>query len=86
MSNTRAGNVQRVDTTSSTFADIRNITAIRYIGASSGTANIVEVSSGNKLWEESGASNSTAMELDIRSPSGITVNVTNSAVVYLYYD
>jgi hypothetical protein len=88
MSNTRAGNVIRVDT-SANFTDVRNIETIKYIGASSGTAVITKAvaaadNSGNKLYEASGTSNELAHGLEIRCPTGVYVAVSNSAVVYLY--
>lgn len=83
MANSRAGNVIRVDT-SAAFTSARNIVAIKYIGASSGTASIKKTASdGIPLWEESGSTN-TFNEVPVRSSTGIYVTVTNSAVVYIY--
>ncbi len=88
MSNTRAGNVIKVDT-SANFPDVQNIHAIKYVGASSGTAVITKAiaagtNGGNNLWVESGTANLYNPNLDIRCPTGVYVAVASSAVVYLY--
>lgn len=83
MANTRAGTVLRVDT-SATFAEVRDIVAVKYIGAASGTAVIKnENTSGAQVWEEAGTSN-VFNEVKISCSKGVRVEVTNSAVVYLY--
>jgi hypothetical protein len=84
MSNTLSANVIRVDT-SANFTNATNIVAIKYIGAANGTA-VVEsngTDSDLKLWEESGTSNAFN-QVYIRDNKGVRVEVTNSAVVYLY--
>jgi hypothetical protein len=85
MGNTYANNVIRVDT-SAAFTGIRKITAIKYIGASTGTAVITtDAASGtNKVWEEAGTTNTFNTDLNIHCGTGVYVTVTNSAVVYLY--
>jgi hypothetical protein len=85
MSNTNAGNVIRVDT-SAAFAAVRSVAAVKYIGATNGTATITSGTSGSgsKLWEESGSANQAVDEICIHDADGIYVTVTNSAVVYLY--
>lgn len=85
MANTLAGNVYKVDTSGS-IPGARNITSIKYIGASTGTAVITDNDSTNRVWEESGTSNVFNSKTHIRTPSGVTVTLTNSAVVYLYID
>lgn len=83
MANTRAGNVIRVDT-SADFSDVRSIKGIKYVGDTNGTAVIKkENTSGNRLWERSGT-NQQFDEACIRCNTGIRVEVTNGAVVYLY--
>lgn len=85
MSNTRAGNVIRVDT-SAAFTDVRRIKEIKYVGAANGTASIKKTDSGgNLMWEAAGTSN-VVDEVSLRSPTGIYVTLTNSAVIYLYLE
>lgn len=84
MANTRSANVIRIDT-SAAFAFPIDICAVKYIGASSGTASIKSAASasGSTLWEEAGTSN-VFNEAKIKDNQGVYVTVTNSAVVYLY--
>jgi hypothetical protein len=83
MANTRAGNVIRIDT-SADFSDVRDIVAIKYIGAASGTATIKrENTSGDIMWSESGTTN-IFNEVQMRSPDGFRFEVTNSAVLLIY--
>lgn len=83
MANTRAGNVIRVDTTA-TFEDARNIVAIKYIGAASGTASIAKNGGGGGVvWSESGTTN-VFNEVCIRTPQGVTVTIGSGAVVLIY--
>lgn len=84
MANHRQANVIYVDTTA-TFADVRRVDYVRYVGAASGTAEIREENgSGQLLWQESGTANVPASELMLRSGKGLHVVVTNGAIVYLY--
>lgn len=83
MANHTQGNVQFVDTTA-TFADIRRISAIKYIGAAASSVVIkADGSGGDDLWEAN-----TALEefdhAEIRNSKGIHVIVTGTAKVYLY--
>lgn len=83
MANTRDGNVIRIDTTDSVFSDVRQIKGIKYVGASSGTATIKNAEGTKTLWVHSG--NVIVFEdVCIINPTGFEVEVTNSAVVYLY--
>jgi hypothetical protein len=85
MANTREGNVIFVDTDDSTFSGPLYIESVKYIGNTSGTANIKDTNdSGDVFWEESGANNTYNQGLNIRAVGGIFVNVTNSAKVYIY--
>lgn len=85
MANSNSANVIRVDT-SAAFTVGQEISAIKYIGAASGTASVkLGSSSGATLWEEAGASNVYNSNLHIRAGGqGIYVTVANSAVVYIY--
>jgi hypothetical protein len=85
MANHREGNVIYVDTDAA-FADVRNVCAIKYIGNTSGTANLKgdASSSGALLWEEEGTANVFDADIEIRCDTGVYVTVTNGAVVYLY--
>jgi hypothetical protein len=84
MANTRAGNVILVDT-SATFSDIRSVKSIKYIGNTNGTATLKKTdTNGNALWQESGTANIHDANVCIKCPTGIRVEVTNSAKVYLY--
>lgn len=83
MANYRRGNVIFVDTTDSEFRDVRNVKSVKYIGASSGTANIKCLSTGSILWQADGA-NDLFEEVCIRNSQGIEVEVTNSATVFVY--
>lgn len=84
MANTRNGNVIYVDTNAA-FADVRGICGIKYIGNTSGTANVRgdASASGELLWEEEGTAN-ILDDVEIRCSTGIYVTVTNGAVVYIY--
>lgn len=84
MANARRANVIRVDT-SAAFTDVRRIMGVKYAGATSGTAKIRSnaASDGMILWEHDG----DVLEFDdvcIKEVEGVYVEVTNSAVVYLY--
>lgn len=83
MANTRHGNVIRVDTTDSLFTDARNIEGIKYVGASSGTATIKGIDGVKTIWVHTGDV-IVFDEVCIRTADGVEVEVTNSAVVYLY--
>ena len=96
MSNTRAGNVIRVDT-SANFPDVKRIRSIKFVGHASQTAGETYITkavaaadaTGNKLWENGNATTTdvTDTDLEIRCPTGVYVTIgTHSAVVYLYCD
>lgn len=84
MANHKEGNVIYVDTNAA-FTEVRKIKAIKYIGNTSGTANIRgnASASGDLLWEEEGTAN-ILDEITIESHGGIYVTLTNGAVVYIY--
>lgn len=83
MANSYSGNVIHVDT-SAAFDYARNISAIKYVGASNGTATIKrESSSGDLLWGAAGSSD-LQENVNIRSSKGIYVTLANSAAVYIY--
>lgn len=84
MANTRKANVIRVDT-SAAFTDVRRILGIKYVGATSGTAKVRAdaLNTGEILWEHDG--DVLAFEdVCIKETQGVYIEVTNSAVVYLY--
>lgn len=83
MANKREGNVLRVDTTSSSFPESVQICGIKYIGAVGGTATILGLNTSDELWQEAGTSN-IFDNVKIVAQDGITVNVTNGAIVYIY--
>ena len=84
MANSRAGNVVKVDTDATTLSDVRDVVAIKYIGNTSGTATIKKgATGGSLLWQESGSAN-VFNEVKITSPTGLYVNLTNGAVIYIY--
>lgn len=86
MANTRNANVIRIDTTAQ-INDVLTINSIKYIGNTSGTASIkAESTSGNLIWEESGASNVYNAEVELLLKNGLFVTVTNGAVLYLYLE
>ena len=88
MSNAMTNNVIRVDTTGYTNTNRLRICGVKYIGNTSGTASIKAdaSSSGQILWEESGANNVWNPELEINAAGGIYVTLTNSAVIYIYLE
>jgi len=84
MANATSGSVIFVDTTAYQGVGKAYITAIKYIGAASGTAAIKTGSSGGTtVWEESGTPNVFNGGLDI-AVDDIHVVLTNSAKVYVY--
>lgn len=84
MANSRAGNVILVDTTATTVAEAIEISAIKYIGASTSSVTLkAGTSSGNVLWEESATTN-VFNEVQIREKDGVHVVITGTAKVYLY--
>ena len=94
MSNTRAGNVIRVDT-SGNFPDVQNIKSIKFIGNTSQTKGETIITkavaaadgSGNKLWDNGNTTTTdiTDQDVNIHCPKGIYVTIgAHSAVVYLY--
>jgi len=85
MANFRQGNVVFVDTTNANFDEVKHVKSVKYIGNTSGTANIKSRdTSADILWEESGTANVYNGDINIRSDSGIEVEVTNGATVYVY--
>lgn len=84
MANATSGSVIYVDTTAYQAVGKAYITAIKYIGNTSGTAQIkTGSSSGTSVWEESGANNVWNGGLDI-AVDDMHVILTNSAKVYIY--
>jgi hypothetical protein len=87
MANSAEQNVLFCDTDDTTYAGIRKIRSIKYIGNTNGTAVIkFQSSSGDVLWQESGASNVYNPDLCIVAPQGIHVAITNGAKVYIYLE
>lgn len=98
MANYRRANVQYVDT-SATFADIRRICAIKFIGDLGSAANVTPLKSdgsedtGKLIWENGGSQDTQGeplqeldADIDITAMDGIKVNVSGGAVVYLYLE
>lgn len=85
MANTYANNVIFVDTTNADYDMQAKICAVKYVGSSSGTAEILSGTGagGAKLWEQDGTSDAFE-EASIRADNGFRVNVTNGATVYIY--
>jgi len=85
MANTNAAGVYRIDTTGD-FPHIKSICGIKYIGAASGTAIIKDKdTSGSTVWNDDGdATVRKFEEVEMTSSNGFRVEVTNSAIVYLY--
>lgn len=87
MANAREGNVIYVDTDNTTIAGPLKIESIKYIGNTSGTANLKsEDDSGDLLWEEEGTANILDAGLCIRTNKDVYVNLTNGAVIYIYLE
>lgn len=87
MANARSNNVIYVDTTGYTLSQNVKICSVKYIGNTSGTANITVGTSGSgaSIWQESGASNQAAEEIEA-VVDGFHVAITNSAKVYIYLE
>lgn len=87
MANTRAANVIYVDTTGYTLDQQVTICSVKYIGNTSGTALITvgTSGSGSRVWEESGATNQAAEEIEAKV-DGFHVALTNGAKVYIYLE
>lgn len=98
MANRRKANVIYVDT-SVTLTDVRRVRSIKFIGDLGTSADITSlktdhtVDTGNLLWEQEGSQDIQGLpldvmntDLDIREMSGIRVNVSGGAVVYLYLE
>ncbi len=84
MANSYSSNVARF-TSSATLVGNFKIAAIKYVGATSGSAGIYETSSsGSQVWEQAGSSNFEDQGLNIICNAGFNVQITNSAVVYVY--
>jgi hypothetical protein len=84
MANGRGANVYYVDTDNTTIAGPIHITAIKYVGASSGTANIkADSDSGTILWSEASDTN-TFNQVNIRTNTSLYVNLANNAVIIIY--
>jgi len=62
------------------------IQAIKYIGASNGTALITAgtASGGVSLWEQAGTANWSDSEISIKNGRGVYITITNAAKVYIY--
>lgn len=96
MANYKRANVQFVDTTA-TFADLRRVRTIKFIGDLGSSAKITslkdEADTNQNLWEQTGSEDIQGQpleivdhDLDIMQNSGIRVTVTGGAVVYLYIE
>lgn len=87
MANTRVANVIYVDTTGYTLDQTVVICSVKYIGNTSGTAVITAGTSGSgsKIWQEAGASNQPAEEIEAKA-DGFHVALTNGAAVYIYLE
>lgn len=86
MANARAGTVIYCDTTDTTYTGPLKIKGIKYIGNTSGTAELKQgSSSGATLWRESGSSN-VFNEVEMFIKDGLNVTLTNSAVIYIYLE
>jgi hypothetical protein len=87
MANAKSNNVIYVDTTGYTFDQTVTICYVKYIGNTSGTAVITvgTSGSGNKIWEEAGATNLSSDEIEARV-DGFHVALTNGAKVYIYLE
>lgn len=87
MANAKEGNVWYIDTDNTVIPGPVEIESIKYIGAASGTANLKsENDSGALLWQESGTANLFDAGVCIRTNKDVHVNLTNSAVVYIYLE
>ena len=87
MANAKEGNVWYIDTDNTVIPGPVQIESIKYIGNTSGTANIKsENDSGSIMWEEEGTANIFDAGLCIRTNKDVHVNVTNGAVVYIYLE
>lgn len=91
MANSFAGNVYKVDTDGTTLAQCTNICGIKFVPAADGTCTIKKgTTSGSLLWQHAaGDGDPTAIEpifdaVEIRSPTGVFVNVSSGSVVYIY--
>lgn len=62
------------------------IRAIKYIGASSGTATVTTgtATGGVSLWAQSGSANWQDQGMNIFNTKGVYVTLANSAKVYVY--
>jgi hypothetical protein len=84
MANATTGSVIYVDTTAYQGVGKVYITAIKYIGSASGTAEIkTGNASGTSIWAESGTTNVFNGELEIVADD-IHVILANGAKVYIY--
>lgn len=84
MANSYSANVIFVDTTDASYSGPKYICAVKYLGNTSGTATIKKKDTNGKvLWEADGTADFVD-EVEIASPQGIFVQVTNSAKVYIY--
>lgn len=85
MANAFEGNVCYIDTDNTVLPGPVNIDSIKYVGAATGTANIKsESDSGDLMWQHAGDVIVHDSGLNIRSNKDVFVNLTNSAVVYIY--
>lgn len=85
MASARKGNVIRVEA-SAAYADVRNIHSIKYIGAAASSVNIRSdaSASGEVLWTEDATTDVYNPEVCMHDKNGFYVEVTGTAVVYLY--
>ena len=82
MANHRQANVIFADTTA-TFDGVRQVMSIRYVGVAGDAATVTDATSGNVLWEASGAAQESDT-VDISGAGNLRVEITNTAKVYLY--
>lgn len=84
MANVYDVGVHFVDTDDTTISGKVYISAIKYIGNASGTVVIKSgSSSGDTIWQESGASN-VFNQVCISAKDGIHIAITNGAKVFIY--
>lgn len=98
MANYRRGSVQYVDT-SAIFTDIRRVVTVKFIGDLGSAANITPLKTdgtedtGKKIWEQTGSEDVQGLPLEvvdhdlcIHDTTGVKVNVSGGAVLYLYLE
>lgn len=88
MANSRNGNVYFIDTDNTVLPGPLKIVGIKYIGASTSSAALkAGVTGGAELWRETATTNVfDDVCIEVKEPAGVHVDLTGTAVIFVYVE